>query len=1231
VTAQAAETLPGTDSPYVGLTFFTEEYSDVFFGRDAERSVIIGNLCAARLTLLYAESGVGKSSLLRAGVASALRRQARIDLTEGRRPRFIPVIFSSWTGDPVSGIIDAVRDAVAPFSDFDVPGTSLGAALEAAAAHVGATLLVILDQFEEYFLYHSSQDGHNSHPFADDLARCILRPDLRANFLISIREDRYSELGDLFRGRIPNVYGNFLRLEYLNRQEGRSAITGPVETLKRSWPQLDIEPELVSAVLDGVRLRAPLGSGTSNGDDGMRVETTYLQLVMRRLWQEEEANDSAVLRLETLERLGGAQEIIESHLNRAMSELPPGDRDIAAAAFRYLVTRSGAKIALSPKDLSDVSNLPEEDLERVLQRLASGEVKILRPVVTPDVESSARYEIFHDALARPILRWREDYRVERERIAKDEAQRRAAEAEHSEAIQRKRKRIALGALGAAIAALVLSAIATAAIIQRKNTLHVRTLQSIEASERLRELGLSPSFGESSAALAAIEAERHLKSTFEARNGILGLLQVNVALPKVGFGHSRSALATAFVTNNVIASGSADGSVRLWGRNGQEIGKPLLTGRVSTVAGIAMNAQRGLLVAARGYPADEIDLWNIHNLSAPRLVKRLRAGSAQNAVALSPLGAILAAGGNGKIVRVWDIRNLRHPRLLARRADLGATRGLAFNDNGVLGSASDGGLSIWADFGIGKSTPLPSKSGTTAIAIAPALWVAVALGDAAAPGVELIGLGPNAGKDFVIPTSDLIQSLAFADRGRVLVGGGQDLNVTTWDVASRRVFGPPRMTEGANVNAVAVSPSGKSIAWADDNGRVDLSPLRVRAPLATTVGAVAPADLPPLSRRTLPRVHDLALLPGGRIAAAAGPAGTLIWSLRRGNRAPRPLAHIPAPDGSGTFALTAKGNLLAVATGSGFTLYGTSRACPSPCQLGSLPQAAPAPTTGGGGGSGSAQAGSLASTGTGAIESLAFDPTRNVVFSADEEGDVSAWNVANPHSVRFLSQVGHEKKPVIVIAVNAQGDRLAAGGQDGTVRLWDISDPRHARPVGAPVIGHQGFAVASLAFSPDGRRLASGGEDQQVVLWDVDPTRGLVQPRPTQSQTNTILALAFSPDGGTLAAADGDGSICLYDAASGRYIGNTTCLLGHYSTISDRTGIEALRFTSDGKSLISAGDGNPVVAWNSLLWDESKSGLDPLTTDVCRIAERNLTLREWNAVFTGTPLAGKLRKTCTRLP
>jgi hypothetical protein len=80
----AARDTAARDGPYVGLNFYTQENAAMFFGRDTERTVLISNLRAARLTLLYAESGAGKSSLLRAGVAARLGELARRGLRQQR-------------------------------------------------------------------------------------------------------------------------------------------------------------------------------------------------------------------------------------------------------------------------------------------------------------------------------------------------------------------------------------------------------------------------------------------------------------------------------------------------------------------------------------------------------------------------------------------------------------------------------------------------------------------------------------------------------------------------------------------------------------------------------------------------------------------------------------------------------------------------------------------------------------------------------------------------------------------------------------------------------------------------------------------------------------------------------------------------------------------------------------------------------------------------------------------
>jgi Novel STAND NTPase 1 len=408
------------DSPYVGLNFYTQDNAAMFFGRDAERTVLISNLRASRLTLLYAQSGTGKSSVLRAGVASRLGELARRSFEQRGTARNIPVVFSSWQDEPTDQLIAEIQKTIIPFmpetSPPEVAPALLEEAIEAANIAADATLLIILDQFEEYFLYRSKEVRRGR--FANELASCINRADLRANFLISIREDAFSGLGDLFQDRIDNVYGNYLHLEHLNRESARQAIEKPIASfneLHKHEAPFEIEQDLIDAVLGQLRTDqfAPdqgviggLGGRKGAGRYAGEIAAPYLQLVMKRLWETELARGSRKLRLETLEELGAAKTIIETHVDRALEGLSDDDREAAGDAFRYLVTPSGTKIAFTASDLADYTGRSADDTAALLERLASSETRILRPIAPPPGrEGGTRFEISHDLLAAAILDW----------------------------------------------------------------------------------------------------------------------------------------------------------------------------------------------------------------------------------------------------------------------------------------------------------------------------------------------------------------------------------------------------------------------------------------------------------------------------------------------------------------------------------------------------------------------------------------------------------------------------------------------------------------------------------------------------------------------------------------------------------------------------------------------------------------------------------------------------------
>ena len=408
------ESVQTRDSPYFGLDYYREQYGAWFFGRETEGSKIITNLRAARLTLLHAGSGVGKSSLLRAGVAWRMRRLADENLARRGTARSIPIVFSSWKDDPVAELAATVSAAIVPYlagrSAPEPDGGRLDAIIEAASDATNASLVIMLDQFEEYFLYRSREPRPER--FADELARCINRTDLRANFLIAIREDAYAGLGHLFKGRIDNVYSNFLHIEYLDRASAEQAIRGPLDVYNAqpgiSGP-VTIQDDLVEAVLDQVRAFGDadglLDPAATAGDGDNRVATPLLQLVMETVWQQEREEDSHQLRLSTLEKLHGVRMIVDGHLGKALGALGRGERHTAIDVFDHLVTPSGGKIAESIPDLAHRTGHSEDEVGRVLEKLDAE--RIVRSVPAPpglDAMRFRRYEIFHDVLAPTINR-----------------------------------------------------------------------------------------------------------------------------------------------------------------------------------------------------------------------------------------------------------------------------------------------------------------------------------------------------------------------------------------------------------------------------------------------------------------------------------------------------------------------------------------------------------------------------------------------------------------------------------------------------------------------------------------------------------------------------------------------------------------------------------------------------------------------------------------------------------
>ena len=419
-------------SPYVGLAPFSEKDAPFFFGREREREIITANLRAARLTLLYGPSGVGKSSVLRAGVIHQLRQLARQELEEYGMPSFAVVYHKSWaadttrtedsqTNDPIRGIADSIHQAIADaFNDRSLEPPPLSASrdltklISAWQERFNLELLIILDQFEEYFLYRSNEESEGT--FAAEFPKLVNRLDLPVRFLLSMREDSISKV-DKFKGKIPILFDNRLQIEHMGVEAGREAIEKPVAVYNQLFQTQESKYELETGLTDEV-LRDKIaigitGQGKAQNDDSQsRIQAPYLQLVMTRIWEEEQKMNSTKLRRETfLKKLGGATTILRTHLDAAMGQLPAYDQSVAAEFFHYLVTPVGTKMAQTTSSLSIYTKLSEKKLTPVLERLSSSKGRILNPVsIQVGEKQQPGYEVYHDALAPAILDWRLRYK-----------------------------------------------------------------------------------------------------------------------------------------------------------------------------------------------------------------------------------------------------------------------------------------------------------------------------------------------------------------------------------------------------------------------------------------------------------------------------------------------------------------------------------------------------------------------------------------------------------------------------------------------------------------------------------------------------------------------------------------------------------------------------------------------------------------------------------------------------
>ena len=384
LTGAAAPTPPATQPipvlPFRHLASLTEQDRGRLHGREADLAVLTEHVLFRRAVIYTAPSGVGKTSLLRAGLLPRLEALG------------IHAIYVRCRGSSSAAIAQAI----------DAESTTIAGAVLAWHQQHGGKLVLVLDQLEGALAEASS---------GTDLVREVLGfdrwpPEAEISVVLAIREDHLARLVTRTQDTEPGM--PIVRLPPLSLGGARDAIVGPLTEAR-----LAIEPELLDALLaDLQRAAAALGPEMGWGATPA-VYPPHLQLACSVLYEALEPG-SATLTLAHYRRLGGFDAIVGEHLERVLdTELADGRDVIARDLFVALVTTAHERAMRAESELVAIVGARHgaHEVRAVLEALrARGLLVRVR-----DAGGEAGWELVHDSLIPRVLAWLDRHDLDRRR------------------------------------------------------------------------------------------------------------------------------------------------------------------------------------------------------------------------------------------------------------------------------------------------------------------------------------------------------------------------------------------------------------------------------------------------------------------------------------------------------------------------------------------------------------------------------------------------------------------------------------------------------------------------------------------------------------------------------------------------------------------------------------------------------------------------------------------------